>query len=291
MRGLAALLAAAAVVAVALPTRSQGLTVRYAGQLLDLRNGYVFFSSGESFRLAEAWRLADYDSGEPTTLTVRPRMWARAVLDPKTKSVVELDITTHKIPLESSPAAVAGLAVSQSSPVPAEELNPPADGRAPSGKSVPVTFEVTVPATTPLDADIYISTDVSNWDPKAIKANRIDGIHYRVQREFNSGTRFAFRITRGTTSSVEIGQNGLEQPPHRFSVREVDAQVSRVTVFGWSDQRGNNANQAQPGAIQTPFNPNPFPGGPGSLFPPSRATPPGGGPTPAGGNPNLPPQH
>jgi hypothetical protein len=60
-------------------------------------------------------------------------------------------------------------------------------------------------------------------------------------------------------------------------------------VYSWSDDRANVPQQAAPGAIPTPFNPNPFP--PGGIFPPSRATPPGGFPTPRPpAQPNRPPR-
>jgi hypothetical protein len=59
-------------------------------------------------------------------------------------------------------------------------------------------------------------------------------------------------------------------------VKEVDAQSSPSVVYGWSDNRSNGQQAAQPGAIPTPFNPNPFSG----VFPASHATPPGSFPTP-----------
>ena len=40
---------------------------------------------------------------------------------------------------------------------------------------VAVAFVVTVPPTTPLNDDVYISTDASGWNPQAIKLDRIDG--------------------------------------------------------------------------------------------------------------------
>ncbi len=123
---------------------------------------------------------------------------------------------------------------------------------------MPVSFVVTVPPTTRLDTEVYISTDASGWNPQAIKLDRIDGARYRAVRRFASGTKFAFRVTRGSWNSVERDQSGLEPPAHQFFVREIDAQSSQVTVYSWSDDRPN-APQAAPGAIPTPFNPNPFP--------------------------------
>jgi hypothetical protein len=119
--------------------------------------------------------------------------------------------------------------------------------------------------------------------------DRIDGQRYRAIRRFASGTRFFYRVTRGSWNSAERDQAGLEPPAHMYFTKEVDAQSATTTVYSWSDDRGNVPQQAAPGAIPTPFNPNPFP--PGGIFPPSRATPPGGFPTPRPpAQPNRPPR-
>ena len=68
----------------ALPTLAQGELVRFTGQLLDVRNGYVYFTSGDAFKLAPSLKLADYDTGQATSLTPRPKLFARAVIDPAT---------------------------------------------------------------------------------------------------------------------------------------------------------------------------------------------------------------
>ena len=115
-------------------------------------------------------------------------------------------------------------------------------------------------------------TDASNWNPQAIRLDRVDAYLYRAQRFFASGTRFAYRVTRGTWNSVERGQDGLEPAPHQFFVREVDALSARVTVYHWSDE--NPASQGVgPDTIPTPYNSNPFGGGPGGIIVPQRPTP------------------
>ena len=282
MRRLAALLAAAVLATLAIPSLAQGELVRFTGQLLDVRNGYVYFTTGDAFKLAPSPRIADYDTGKPTALQPRAKLFARAVLDPATKQVVELDLTARHLPNDASYAAAAQQ-YTQTNAV--TERAPEIVGKRLTGKEVPVTLTVTVPPTTQLTADVYVSTDASGWNPQAIKMDRIDGQRYRAIRRVASGTRFFFRVTRGTWNSVERGQNGLELPPHEFFVNEVDAQGTNVTVYSWSDDRANVPQQAAPGAIPTPFNPNPFP--PGGIFPPSRATPPGGFPTPRPQPPNA----
>jgi hypothetical protein len=283
-RLLSTALAAAVLTALALPSFAQGTVVRFTGQLLDVRNGYVYFTTGDAFKLAPAPKLADYDTGKPTTLQPRAKIFARAVLDPATKQVVELDLTTRRLPPDVAYAQVQQYAATGTATVRAPEIV----GQNITGREVAVEFVVTVPPTTPLTADVYISTDYSNWDPRAIKMDRIDGQRYRAVRRLASGTKFAFRITRGTWNSVELGQDGLQVPARQYFTKEVDAQSVPVTVYAWSDDRGNAAPRAAaPGAIPTPFNPNPFPGG---QYPPSRATPPGGFPTQRPGLPNKPPR-
>ena len=273
--------------ALALPSFAQSTLVRVTGQLLDVRNGFVYFTSGDAFKLADAPRIADYDTGKPTTLQPRAKLFARAIIDPATKRVVELDLTTRHLADDAAYTAVAQQFTQTKS---TSERAPEIVGQRITGKEVPVTFTVTVPPTTSLSSDVYISTDASNWNPQAIKMDRIDGQRYRAIRRFASGTKFFFRVTRGSWNSAERDQSGLEPAPHEFFVREVDSQGRDVTVYSWSDDRANSPQQAAPGAIPTPFNPNPFP--PGGLFPPSRATPPGGFPTPRPPQqPNQPPPH
>ncbi len=284
VRRLGTLLAALALAALAVPSLAQGELVRFTGQLLDVRNGYVYFTTGDAFKLASPLRLADYDTGKPTTLQPRAKLFARAILDPATKQVVELDLTPKHLALDAAYAAVAQPLTATK---PTTQTAPEIVGIPVTGKEVAVAFVVTVPPTTPLNSDVYISTDASGWNPQAIKMDRIDGQRYRAVRRFASGTKFAYRVTRGSWNSVELGEDGLQAPPHQYFTREVDAQEARVTVFAWSDDRGNVPQAAQPGAVPTPFNPNPFP--PGGIFPAPRVTPPGGFPTSRPGLPNRPP--
>jgi len=285
MRGFAAVLGTAAVVALAIPSGAQDQLLKFTGQLLDVRNGYVYFTSGDAFKLADAPRIADYDTGKTTTLQPRAKLFARAVFNPATKQVVELDITAKHL---ANDAQFAHIARTYTQTKPVTQKAPEIVGKPLTGREVAVTFIITVPPTTPLTADIYISTDAGGWNPREIKLDRIDGQRYRAVRRFASGTQFAYRITRGSWNSVERDQNGLEGEPHMYFTKEVDAHSETVTVYAWSDDRGNVPQQAAPGAIPTPFNPNPFSG---SGFPPSRATPPGGFPSPRPpAQPNRPPR-
>ncbi len=267
---------------VASPTPS-GALLRFTGQLLDFRGGYAFFTTGDAFKLAPSLKIADYDGGGPTALQPAPRVFARAILDPSSHEVTELDLTRRRLPPDAAYAQTHAFAVAQSAPKANPELKPRPGF---TGREVAVAFVVEVPATTPLDAQIYVSTDVSQWNPQAILMNRIDATHYRSVARFASGTVFYYRITRGSWQSEEIGEDGLEDPPTKFDVHESDAQLVRHTVYHWRDDRaGSVSAPAAPGAIPTPFNPNPFlPGNVPGNFP----RPPGA-PTPGPRTPNLPP--
>jgi hypothetical protein len=274
-KSLATLAAAAVLAALAAPSLAQGELVRFTGQLLDVRNGYVYFTTGDAFKLAAAPRIADFENGGPTSLQPRPKLFARAIIDPSTKQVVELDLTTRRLPLDLGYASVAQPLTATR---PATDRAPEIVGIPATGKEVAVAFVVTVPPTTPINANVYISTDASGWNPQAIKMDRIDGQRYRAVRRFASGTKFAFRVTRGSWNAVELGEDGLQATPHQYYTKEVDAQEARVNVFAWSDDRSNAPQAAQPGAVPTPYNPNPFPAG--GIAPAPHATPPGGFPTP-----------
>jgi hypothetical protein len=231
--------------------------VTYTGQLLDYRNNYVFFTTGDAFPAIELPRIIDALTGQPTTIAPRAKMFARATFDPTTKKIIELAISPRRLETSRSLGAATAFVVVGSTPAPAPEIA----GQNLTGKQVAVVFEVTVPPTTAFTDSIFISTDTSEWNPTAIRLDRVDAYKYRALRYFASGTKFAYRVTRGSWNSVERGEDNLDSAPHQFFVREVDSLAARVTVYHWSDDRGQQQG-AGPDSIPTPYNPSPFGGGP-----------------------------
>lgn len=242
--------------------------VGFTGQLLDVRNGYAFFTTGDAFKLADAYRLVDYDTNEPTTTTPEVKMFARATFDPRSHEIIELAITKRHLAPSTNYEQVKAFAVVATSPAPAPEVA----GQHLTGRSVSVVFEVTVPPTTQLTDNVYISTDAGGWNPEEIKLDRVGPYLYRAARTYASGTKFAFLVTRGTWTSVERGENNLQPDAHQFFVPEVDAIAARVTVYHWSDENPSQP-QAGPNAIPTPYNSRPFGGGPGGIQVPQIPTP------------------
>jgi hypothetical protein len=242
--------------------------ISYTGQLLDYRKNYVFFTSGDAFPAVEEPRIIDALTGQPTTVAPQAKMFARATFDPATKKIIELAITKQRLPTSQTLGAASAFVVVGSTPAPAPEIA----GQNLTGKQVAVVFDVTVPPTTAFTDNIYISTDSSDWNPTAIKLDRVDAYKYRALRYFASGTKFAYRVTRGSWNSVERGEDNLDPEPHQFFVREVDSLAARVTVYHWSDERANSLGTG-PNSIPTPYNPKPFGGGPGGISVPQIPTP------------------
>ncbi len=238
--------------ATATPART-GTLLRFTGQILDDRSGFVFFTTGDGFRLDPSLKIDDAATGGPTALTPTTRTYARATFDSATGKVVELGLSTHKLPDEAKYEDIKRFAVALSTPYANPDLKA---GEGLTGRPVLVTFTVEVPSKTPFSDPVYVATDTSGWSATAIRMNRIDALHYRVTRPFSSGTRFLYRYTRGSWRSAERGQNGLEVPPRPFTVVNADVKSKNDIVFSWgdSDQFAPDLGQS----IPTPFNPVPF---------------------------------
>jgi hypothetical protein len=242
--------------------------VTYTGQLLDVRSDYVYFTTGDAFAAIDPLRIVTYETGQVTSVQPRAKMFAKATFDPNTHKIIELAITTKRLKTSDSTALV-GYAVQKSKLSDAPELN---GGQRLTGRPVSVVFEITAPPTTNVSDTLYISTDAGGWNPMEIKLDRVDAYLYRAERTYASGTKFAYRVTRGSWNSVERGEDGLDSAPHNFFVREVDSLAARVTVYHWSDENPAHP-QAGPESIPTPFVNNPFGGGPGGISVPQIPTP------------------
>ncbi|HMD02830.1 MAG TPA: hypothetical protein VKG44_07670 [Candidatus Baltobacteraceae bacterium] len=229
--------------------------VRFSGQLLDVHAGFVYFTTGDGYRMAPNARIIDAKTGGAPAVPARVKSYARASFDPATGQVVELALSATPLPPEESYEAVHRYAVHLSSPASNPDLVP---REGINGKPVIVTFTVEVPArTNPLD-DIYMATDQSGWDPRAVKMDRIDALHYRLTRNWASGTKLVYRYTRGTFQSEERGADGQEVT-HSFFVRNADTLNHDDVVYHWADESPTGSSITGPGNIPTPFNPNPFP--------------------------------
>jgi hypothetical protein len=264
MRALAAVLVLAIAIAADAP-------LRVTGQLLDYEKGFVFFTTGDGFRVAPGARILEFTTGTPADRTPVPRDWARVTFD-ATGTVTELELSRTALAPEGDFEAVRRFAIALSTPAPNPDLAPVTPGpngvaQTFSGRPVLVTLRVLVPPTTPLTAIVYITTDQSAWNPQAMRMDRIDALHFQLTRRFNSGTHFRYLYTRGSLDTQERGQNGLQRLPRTEIITDADARTVSDTVYDWADG-GTNGQQPQPQSIPTPYNPAPFPN-----LPPGAPTP------------------
>jgi hypothetical protein len=278
---------AAVVLAIALVAASSPIVV--SGQLLAYQDGFVFFTTGDGFRVAHDVVIHDAKTGGGTSLQPAPRIWARATFD-GSGTVTELDLSRAPLPSQGSFADVQHFAVAISSPAPNPDLLKAVETPAPgetvvaanqhfSGRPVLVTFIVQVPPVTPFTSAVYITTDASGWNAQAIPMDRVDALHYQITRRFNSGTIFRYIYDRGSFQSAEVAQNGLQRTPRSLVVTDADVRVMRDTVAAWQDEVNGGVNQVQPQIMPTPYNPAPFPNLPPG-FPSPRPGPPGRPPAP-----------
>lgn len=237
--------------------------VTIAGQLLAYQDGFVFFTTGDGFRLAPNVAIIDAQTKQPATRTPRARDYARAVFN-DAGQVVELDLSSQPYPVGPLSDAAQAFAVTASSPYPNPELAGPPQTTSNgvtktfSGQLVLVKFQVQVPATTPITAQIYIATDVSGWNPNAIQMDRIDALHFVAVRRLASGTILHYLYTRGSLQTEEVGANGLSLRPRELTVNDSDTNSTNSVVAAWKDANANNILM-QPSVFPTPYNPAPFP--------------------------------
>ncbi|MBV9149432.1 MAG: hypothetical protein JO024_06190 [Candidatus Eremiobacteraeota bacterium] len=264
-RGAAVIAALAFVVSAAV---AQPAPIVATGQILDAQEGFVFFTTGDGFRINANAPILDYKTKQPTMSKIRPRLFARATFDPTNGHITAIELSSKAVPAEGDLNALRRFAIAASPPQPNPDLAPATPGvtksgtlafsREPlNGRPVLVTFTVQVPPSTGFADVVYISTDLSGWNPQAIRMDRIDALHYRVVRKLSSGTVFYYRYTRGSQSTAERAQNGLEAAPRQLEILNLDVKDKADVVYHWGDEQLNGP-AGNPLAVPTPYNPNPF---------------------------------
>lgn len=234
--------------------RPTATLLRYSGQLLDYQRGFVFFTTGDGYRIARDIKIDDAKTGGHTRLIPETGKYAIATFDSVSGLIEQLDLSSTPLPTEATYQDVQKFAVTLSTPYANPDLRVGAQGF--NGKPVLVAFYVQVPPETRFDADVYLATDASGWSATAIRMNRIDASHYRVSRLFPSGTRLLYRYTLGSWQAAERGENGLEVAPRSLVVQNGDVRTQRDIVYHWGATNQFNPQNNQ--ALPTPYNPIPF---------------------------------
>jgi len=108
--------------------------------------------------------------------------------------------------------------------------------KAQSTAKVAVTFQVTVPVTTPADASLHVAGNMNGWnpgDPQWKLRRQADGT-WSGQFPFEPGYALQFKVTRGSWETVEKDAKGGELPNRTVEVGPATA--VRVQVERWRDQ-------------------------------------------------------
>jgi hypothetical protein len=234
-------------------------------QILDYEKGYVFFTTGDGFRVAPNVQIVN---GPAAT-----RRFARVTFD-ESGVVTKIEVSNTKLPPEGDLSAVHRFAIALSPAAPNPDLAPPTGfnrcKNTIGGRLVTVTVSVQVPPSTGLTEQVYMTSDQSGWYAQAYRLDRVDALHYQTLLKLYSGTQLHVLFDRGSTQSIQVGQNGIEQPPLLLCVGNEDVQAFSAKIYHWADEQIGGQQQL-PQTLPTPYNPAPFPNLP---------VPPAGVPTP-----------
>lgn len=223
-------------------------------QVLDYEKGWLFITTGDGFHVAP----------DVTVLNgpVETRRYARVTFN-AAGVVTRIEVSKTALPPEGDLSAIHRFAVALSPEVPNPELAPkagPGDfcSRTRAGKLVSVRITVQVPPNTSLTDSVYMTTDQSGWNAQAYRLDRLDAMHYQTILKFYSGTVLHALFDRGSTQSIQVGENGLEVKPYVLCIGDEDSQAFTRTVYRWGDEKTGGI-QPVPQAMPTPYNPAPFP--------------------------------
>ena len=208
-----------------------------SGQIVDLERGYIVFATGDAFKLDPSVRIVDSVTGVAPSYAIVPGVFASITIDQTSALVTDVRTSLRPLPEGTSIAKVPQSLVSvASSPKPNPDLAPPPVlFRSTLSNTVRVTIDVEVPPETPLGDDIYITTDSSGWNAQAIKMQRLDGRHFRIQIDLKGGTQFRYLFTRGSWQSVERARSGLARDARTLFVPGGDSMVLDASVYRWAD--------------------------------------------------------
>src|SRR4029077_7001197 len=197
------------------------------------------FTTGDGFRVSPTVAVVEYNTAKPAG-PPQPREYARVTFD-QTGTVLKIELSKTKVAPEGDLSAVRRFAVTLSASVPNPYLGPrtrnsPCLNVRP-GKPVTLNTTVQVPPTTPLTDTVYMTTDQSGWNAQAYRFDRRDALHYRAQLQLLSGTVLHILFDRGSTQSIQVAENGIEQAPIPLCVGDEDAKSLSYVVYHWADQQ------------------------------------------------------
>jgi predicted alpha/beta superfamily hydrolase len=107
---------------------------------------------------------------------------------------------------------------------------------------------VSVPATTPDDAQIWITGNhdrLGNWNGKGAQLKEIGPKLYEFSADLPAGSEIEFKVTRGSFASVEKTAQGHEKPNRKIRISGNKEQNERISVEAWADQLASTPAQPE----------------------------------------------
>ena len=229
-------LVAALTIAAASPSPTPSATPGgvYAAQAIDLERGYIVFAGGDALKIAAGAPVIDAGSG--ATAAFDPGMYAQVTLD--ATGLVTMG-RLAQAPITGAPETDVPrrFVVQASARFPNPDLIPP-PRMYPASKLTrleQITITVTEPPQTPFTDEVYIGTDTSGWNARAIRMQRIDGRRFRVTMEVAPGSQFHYLFTRGSWQTVETDAAGLRRAPRTLVAQGAASLVVDASVQRWID--------------------------------------------------------
>ena len=213
------------------------LPLLVSGQVIDVERGYIVFSSGDALRLASNVSLLDALTGSALSVAPAPGAFALASIDPVSGLVVVVRFSPKPLPQGTPIAQIPRQYIVQaSSPQPNPELAPPRSTyKAQLSTETLVRITVQVPPNTPFTDDVFMTTDTSGWNPRAVKMLRQDALHFFIVMNLRTGSEFHYLFTRGSWHSGERDRNGLERTPRDLYIEGADVMRIESNVYRWAD--------------------------------------------------------
>jgi predicted alpha/beta superfamily hydrolase len=119
-------------------------------------------------------------------------------------------------------------------------------------KDTQVTFEVFVPADTPVNSEVWLTgnhASLGEWKSGGVKLSRTPDGRYTTVLPLPAGTVLEFKLTRGSWATVEKGPAG-EELRNRTVTIDAKVQSVSVTVARWADQSGPSSKRTLIGNIR-----------------------------------------
>lgn len=100
-----------------------------------------------------------------------------------------------------------------------------------------LTIRVTVPSNTPVNESIYLTSNISGWNPgdATLKLTRNEDGKYSITLPISAGTKLDFKFTRGTWNNVEVNGSGSDLSNRTYTMSGI-SQTLDLTVQKWKDK-------------------------------------------------------